>query len=179
MAVTPWLATTEASSTTGFLSLSQIWIKPKKSPFPCSLLENGAVMAWNLTMGSFYHNRAVLFQDGLRLQWINQLFVDDGYLWMVSNRCDLLLSMIFWETNLGYEGREDVKKSLRILNCPRLSACVVLFDISGFTSSRGPSSKRKRWIFEFSVCVSKMAVPITIWASTCQKPQYSASNFFP
>ena len=54
----------------------------------CSLLENGAVMDWNMTMGSFYHNRAVLFQDNMRLQWINQLFVDDGYLWIVSNRCD-------------------------------------------------------------------------------------------
>ena len=73
---------------------------------PCSLLENGAVMEWNMTMGSLYHNRALLFQDGLRLQWINQLFVDDGYLWIVSNRCDEIL--INWGTNL-------VKEIIRLL----------------------------------------------------------------
>ena len=65
----------------------------------CSLLENGAVMEWNMTMGSLYHNRALLFQDGLRLQWINQMFVDDGYLWIVSNRCDKFLKN--WEQTLS------------------------------------------------------------------------------
>ena len=50
-------------------------------------MENGAVMAFNTTTGSLYHNRAVLFKDDSRLQWINQLFVDaEGYLWIVSNR---------------------------------------------------------------------------------------------
>ena len=97
-----------------------------------SLLENGAVMGWNMTKGSFYHNRAVLFQDNMRLQWINQLFVDDGYLWIVSNRCD--------QVNL------EVRYFL-------------ISNASGFTSSLGPSFKKTRLTFEYSACVSKSVVP--------------------
>ena len=88
-------------------------------------------MDWNMTMGSFYHNRAVLFQDNMRLQWINQLFVDDGYLWIVSNRCDQFDLKVWY---------------------------FLISNISGFTSSLGPSFKM-RLTFEYSACVSKTAVP--------------------
>ncbi len=50
------------------------------------LLENTAAMMWNSSAGSFYHNRELLARDQEWLQWINDLFVDDGHLWMVSNK---------------------------------------------------------------------------------------------
>jgi hypothetical protein len=51
-----------------------------------SLLENSAVMRWNAADDHFYHERKLLVRDEKRLQWINSMFVDNGYLWVVSNR---------------------------------------------------------------------------------------------
>eukprot|EP00095_Tigriopus_kingsejongensis_P000548 maker-scaffold212_size255419-snap-gene-1.31 protein:Tk00548 transcript:maker-scaffold212_size255419-snap-gene-1.31-mRNA-1 annotation:"yellow-x1c precursor" len=50
------------------------------------LLENGAIMQWNTTQEPFYHKREKILSNVHELEWVNSLSVDNGYLWIVSNR---------------------------------------------------------------------------------------------
>ncbi|XP_059098393.1 LOW QUALITY PROTEIN: protein yellow-like, partial [Tigriopus californicus] len=51
-----------------------------------SLLETGTIMQWNTTETPFYHKREEILKNDAELEWVNSLSVDDGSLWIVSNR---------------------------------------------------------------------------------------------
>ena len=154
VAATPWPATIKVSSTTGNLTSHLI---PSEVKLKLPVLQ--PPREWSCH-GLEHDLGIILPQQGCAISRQHAIAVDQP-------------ALCWWWVSL------DSVKQVWSFQCDSLEVCDLLIsNISGFTSSRGPSFKKTRLTFEYSACVSKMAVPRATWTSTCQKPQYSKSIIF-